>query len=295
MSGVRRILVATDFSAQAERAARRAMALAPADGTIHLLFVLPTGLLERIREVLGMADGDAARRAALAQAEERMEALRARLGAGFAGTLSASVEEGHPKLAISEYARAHGFDLVVAGAFGEGGNERLLSGVTAQKVVRSADRPVLLVRSEDHPGRAYRRVLVAVDFSEASRKALQWALDLCPEATVYVLHVFELPFEGTFDLEAMPWEVAERYRQVGHEQSREGLERFLAAFDGQRCRPLVRQGNPARVILGQAESQEVDLVAVGSRGLGPWTESLLGSVNVHLMQRCTCDLLTVRP
>lgn len=296
MERMRRILVATDFSDQAERAAWRARALAPADGSLHLLHVLAEGPLQRLREVLGVSVGREAREAVLAAARERLEDLRARLAAEYAGTVSAEVVEGHPRTAIGDYARAGGYDLVVAGAYGQEGEERLFSGVTAQKVVRTADRPVLLVRAGEGAGRGYRRVVVAVDFSAASRKALEWALALCPEATLYVLHVFELPFQQSIDYDALPLEVAERYREEGHALAKAELDRFLDGFgDCERCRPLVRQGDPSRVILGQAQAQEADLVVVGSRGLGGMSETLLGSVNLHLLHRAECDVLTVRP
>jgi len=295
-SNVQRILVATDFSAQAERAARRALALAPAGATVHLLHVLPAAPLQRIREVLGTPVDAQVREAALGEAEHRLEELRARLTGELGRTLTAEVVEGRPKTAISDYAREHAFDLVVAGTHGREGIQQVFSGNTAQKVVRTADRPVLLVGAVKGADRPYRRVLVAVDFSEASGRALHWALALSPEATVYVLHVFELPFEQIIDYQAVDREVAEHYREKGQDLARAELDRLLASTqETARCRPLIRQGEPARVILGQARYQEVDLIAMGSRGLGAGSESLLGSVNVHLMQRAECDLLSIRP
>lgn len=289
------VLVATDFSEPAEGAARRALTLAGGTHSVHLLHVLPTEPLQRIRAVLTGSESRRTREAVLASARQRMEDLRARLAADHSGLLSAEVVEDQPATAIAAYARQGDYGLVALGARGQRGWEWPLAGTTAQKVVRGADRPVLLVRRAPEGGGGYRRVLVAVDFSEASKRALEGALALCPDATVWVLHVFELPFEQLIDYDAMPWEAAEHYRRQGHARAQEDMTRFLAEVaDGDRCRPLIRQGEAARIILGMTRAQEVELVAVGSRGLGGLSESLLGSINLHLLHGAECDLLTVK-
>lgn len=290
---IRRVLIATDFSEAAERAARRALAVAPSASTICLLHVVPEGPLARIREVLGSPVDEQVRETAVDSARERMTELRERLAPGFSGMLATEVVEGDPRTAVSAYARTHQFDLVVAGARGEQGSTGLVPGTAAQKVVRTADRPVLLVRGAGSPGQGYRRVLAAVDFSGLSRRALEWALTLSPQAEVSVLNVVELPYERSIDYEAISGEIAERYRNEGRARAQGELEALLGDVSDPRCRSLVREGDPARVVMAQARSLGAELVAVGSRGLGGWSASLMGSVSLRLLQQGESDLLTV--
>lgn len=55
------------------------------------------------------------------------------------------------------------------------------------------------------------------------------------------------------------------------------------------------EGSPAEVILDLARSRDVDLIVVGSRGLGPAKGSLLGSVSSEIVQKADCPVLVARP
>jgi nucleotide-binding universal stress UspA family protein len=113
------VLLATDGSDGAERAADHAIAVAAATGArLHALTVGDDG---------GPAEGAAAR------ARE----------AGVDAT--AAVRSGRPHEAIREYAEGHGADLVVVGTHGRSGVERVLLGSVAERVLRTATRPVLVV------------------------------------------------------------------------------------------------------------------------------------------------------
>lgn len=294
-AGLVRILAATDFSEPAERAARRALAVAEATGAaVHLLHVLDEGPWRRFRELVGGEAGESLRDAARIEAERRLEGLRASLASGHRGEVTAGVVTGHPSGRIQGYAAEHGFDLIaVGGAAGEeSGLTHPLAGRTAQKVVRTAERPVLLVRGEGSPDRPYRRVLVAMDFSDSARRALDWALAVAPEARVHVLHVFELPFAPAIDFERFAGEAVDRYREMGAAGAEQRLAELLAGYPD-RCRPEVREGDPPYALAAQAELLDVDLVVLGSRGQGAWSEALLGSTTAHLLQNSGRDLLTV--
>ena len=55
------------------------------------------------------------------------------------------------------------------------------------------------------------------------------------------------------------------------------------------------EGSPAEVILDLARSRDVDLIVVGSRGLGPAKGSLLGSVSSEIVQKADRPVLVARP
>jgi nucleotide-binding universal stress UspA family protein len=53
-------------------------------------------------------------------------------------------------------------------------------------------------------------------------------------------------------------------------------------------------GRPASVVLDEATAWSADLVVVGTRGLGPFTAALLGSVSDEIVDHATCPVLVVR-
>jgi nucleotide-binding universal stress UspA family protein len=113
------VLLATDGGEGAERAADHAVAVAAATGAhLHALTVGD--------------DGGPAERAAARAREAGVDA-------------TAAVRSGRPHEAIREYAEDHGADLVVVGTHGRSGVERVLLGSVAERVLRTATRPVLVV------------------------------------------------------------------------------------------------------------------------------------------------------
>ncbi|MDZ7809637.1 MAG: universal stress protein [Arhodomonas sp.] len=97
--------------------------------------------------------------------------------------------------AIRDYMESIDADLGVLGASGRGLARQLWLGSTAERVLRRCRRPLLVTKTP--PARSYRRILVPVDFSRASRVAVDWASAVAPEAELVVLHAFEVPFEGS--------------------------------------------------------------------------------------------------
>ena len=126
------ILLPTDGSESAQRAAEHALALAGAtDATLHVLSVTEDSLLgedadtSTAEEAIGAVTGDAT-----AQGVEHLET---------------HIEAGEPDETILEYVEAHDLDAIVMGATGRRGIDRVLLGSVAEKTVRSATVPVVTV------------------------------------------------------------------------------------------------------------------------------------------------------
>jgi nucleotide-binding universal stress UspA family protein len=148
MTAIQTILVATDFSGPARVALDYGRELAHSLGaTLHVLHVV-----QEIPTYYGAEVG-----LAVANIEQSVEAAAGR-------ELEAAVGEHHGLVvrtattralnvaaAINEYATAHDVDLIVAGTHGRGVVSRLLMGSVAERLVRTATRPVLTVRAEDAP------------------------------------------------------------------------------------------------------------------------------------------------
>lgn len=147
---IRKILVPTDFSASSERALDYAMDLARALGAeIHLCHVGP--LPDYEVPVLVSPGMQAAAKslvdhlAALFQAtRHEMDELRERKK-GQGVELSDSFVEGYPDDGIVTRAKEWGAHLIVMGSHGRRGLTRVLLGSVAERVIRAAPCPVLVV------------------------------------------------------------------------------------------------------------------------------------------------------
>lgn len=111
-------------------------------------------------------------------------------------TIASALLEGPPAECLAAYVRDHGIELVVMTTHGRGGLSRIWLGSVADRLLRTVDVPVLLLRARDTPQPVdYRRVLVAVG-ERAELELIEPALTLgaVAGATSYVLvHVIEPP------------------------------------------------------------------------------------------------------
>lgn len=164
-------------------------------------------------------------------------------------------------------------------------------GPRTTRLARKAHSPVLAVRRQ--PRRHYRRVLAAVDLSEASRTAVDLAFAIAPEAEVTA--VAALPSNAEILL-AEAGVAAERLAQVRKQRMaalEESLGKFAAEYEG-RLDLHVVDGPPPDAIGELARRASADLVTVGSRGAAGSTMVLLGSVAEAVMETVPCDVAVAR-
>ena len=141
----KKILVATDFSETSDEAVRHAQELATAlRASLHLLHVVSADLGPGAPELWGVYSDDLLKRLE-AKAKTEMDQLCATLTRD--GVVPhAATRLGGEADTINDYAREQEIDLIVIGTHGRGGVEHLLLGSVAEKVVRGAPCPVLVVR-----------------------------------------------------------------------------------------------------------------------------------------------------
>jgi nucleotide-binding universal stress UspA family protein len=144
-----------------------------------------------------------------------------------------------------------------------------------------------------------RRILCPIDFSEASRHALEHAVVLAKwyESRITALHVVHVPllqqppiFVAGF-AEATPPSVPNRNARA------EELEAWLepARRVGIKADAIVDDGNATARILEHAGSSQADLIAMGTHGLSGFERFMLGSVAEKVLRKASCHVLTVPP
>lgn len=141
-------------------------------------------------------------------------------------------------------------------------------------------------------GMCFHHILVATDFSEASRRALSDALALATryEAPLSVLHVIP-PELALINLESpreldMAWQTAQRK-----------MKEFLSDIGPHHNieHIFLRSGPLSKVVESVIGEAEIDLLVIGTRGRGGLRKLALGSMAEQLLRLASCPVLTVGP
>lgn len=136
----------------------------------------------------------------------------------------------------------------------------------------------------------HKRILVGVDFSEASREVLEqasrWSRRLGVPLTA--LHVVEHPDPPLFSAYASMGDPG--WFQSFEPNARKVMDQWLEAYPG--CEGLIQTGNPAKCL---AEATDADtLLLVGHKGHGALGALHLGSTTERVIRRAAGDVLVIR-
>jgi nucleotide-binding universal stress UspA family protein len=287
------ILAATDLSAPSRHAVDRAYRLAAERGwQLSLAHAIAPGMFDGLQALLGN-DALSLDQTLVADTQARLAALNSDPRHSRGISADYVVLRGRPIEAIARHAEEIDAGLLVLGARGEGFLRQLTLGSTASRLLRKTRQPVLVVKQAPHE--AYRRILVAIDFSPAALAALRLVRQLAPEAALVLLHAVEMPFEGKMQHANVDPAIIQQYRiqaQLDGMQKLRDLARREALIDTE-TQLLAPHGDAPRLILEQEQEQDCDLIVVGKRGLHIVEELLLGSTTKHVLMEAQSDVLIV--
>ena len=176
-----------------------------------------------------------------------------------------------------------------------------LLGSTAERVCRTAPCSVLVThpRQREWVGATagdicLERVLVAHDFSDRSELGLQYGASLAARfgAELRLLHVLREP---ECDAPELAWVLG---TAEGFYHS--SVRRLQAAVAGDveaagKVKSVVLRGRPYEEILSYAREQEIDLICMGSDGVGRGPRALFGSNVDRVVRQAPCPVLVARP
>ncbi len=281
------VLVAVDFSPHARAAALRACEIARACAARVRLIHGAGATTER--SAADAASKEVARNDSPVRALESWCSDLEALGA----PISAVVEDADPVELIARHAHAEDVLLLVMGMHGFRGFDRVFLGSVADRTLRTARVPILLVKeNEQAAGLRIHRILLATDFSPASEHALrlsiQWARRL--KADVEVLHAIQEP-GGEHDY-PRPRDCASR---SGHQRTNalESLRSILSrtAAAGVRAVADLTYGPPSIEIVKHAARSRADLVVLGLSGQIEAGAMRFGSVTERVLRHVKCSVL----
>jgi nucleotide-binding universal stress UspA family protein len=141
------------------------------------------------------------------------------------------------------------------------------------------------------------KVLIAVDGSEISKRALEYTRDLLAkkEAAVTLFHV--IPQHIIYGRAVVAAEVYDMptERAASTRLLEESAELLQAGGVGPTIEHRVAVGDPAELILTAASTMDADLIVMGSRGLNAASRFLIGSTSTKVTSHARCAVLVVHP
>lgn len=177
--------------------------------------------------------------------------------------------------------------LLVVGNKGLGALDRFMLGSVSTKLIHHAACPVLVVKSEAVP---LKRIVLAVDGSPASAKALEFVLaTFQPDraigkggrAPIHVSVVHVMSFMKYPEV-----------KEAGRKLVDQSVQELVKA--GFTAEPVCQLGKPAEEVMEVASKHRADLIAMGAKGLDAVSRFLIGSVSTRVVQHANCSVLVVR-
>lgn len=268
------VVVATDFSARADRALDRA-----------LLLGKERNCTVRVIHALDFMDADNADWAGL---ENRM--------AQTIGEAPCPIEtafpEGSPPHAIANEAQAPEVKLLVLGPARYNSLGDYFLGTAVDYVLRNTDRPTLVVKNRARM--PYGHIVAGTDFSRASAYAIIEAARLFPDIDLHVVHAWQVPFQG-FQRDQYVAEEIEADEHKRLQKFMEDLKTQAPNLENATFR-LVRGGVHEALtteIEAHAHDPATTLVVLGSHGTSGFRQATLGSITSDLLRTLTSDILVI--
>ena len=139
-----------------------------------------------------------------------------------------------------------------------------------------------------------KKILLPTDGSEHAEKTVQYAIDLAKSlgASVDVMYAYQ---SATL-LRKRAAAMMEEYKQAMEEEAKEIVtevtERLKA--EGIKVSAVVVEGPAAEAILRAVDESSPDIIVMGSRGVGGFTNMLLGGVAEHVVHYSKVPVLVVK-
>lgn len=178
-------------------------------------------------------------------------------------------------------------DLTVMATHGRGGIGHLLLGSVTEKVVQQVHRPVLCIRSTEHPGSLpYRRILVPTDLSLVSRLPFPVAAFLARAFGAEVIGLHVVPSVTLATLSGVP-----EARPLVIPSEAHLWSFFQADFEGLPLTAQVHSGPVWERIVNVARVEKADLIVMSTRGHDSLADRILGSNTERVVRHAPCPVL----
>jgi nucleotide-binding universal stress UspA family protein len=289
MVAFKKILFPTDFSTNADKALAHAVRLADFDGGEVIVQHVVSNYFEKHPHWATLFDLHEMQK----QMDGYVEAHMMKILPRYTGDVRVRTEvsKGKPAEEIAALAERERVDLVVMGS---------AKGVVTNKVIRMTNRPVLAVTAlqsyADEVGlNKLTRILVATDFSEHSKRVIEYAFDLKRifHATIYMLYVIETSH-------AIEWALRQGHFSHALDKMKEWAANQLLNLTPDEFMKdpavirLVEVGTPSDMIANVASEVGADLTILGTHEYGTVHTHLIGTTTDQLLARTSTSILALK-
>ena len=280
---LRRIVLATDLTVRSKAAWLRAASLARQTGArLTVLHVIDSDQSERI----GRMRANRAYVQLLSQAD--------RAFGSAAGFIDVVVRRGSVRDVIARTAEEWDADLIVVAA-PKSRRLDMIVGTTAERLVRTAKRPVLVVRREAQD--SYGKVAIAADLSAASLPMMRTAIRLAAlyDTSTTIVHAIHPSYDGTMRSVGLDESTIARYQRSSQEAAKQRLQAMIAdaGLSPGSTRLVVRGDPPAAAVRAVIEYERPELLVIGASRWFLLKRLLIGSVADRLLRAALCDVLVI--
>jgi nucleotide-binding universal stress UspA family protein len=136
------------------------------------------------------------------------------------------------------------------------------------------------------------RLLVATDWSESSRSAVEEAIQLAKACSSKLIAMTTVLTNMEYE-DAMPWVIERAEKDM--QEKLESIRR-MASEQGIECETFVYRGDdPSMDIVNAAVTKHVDMIVMGTRGRTGLKKLIMGSVTGNVIGHTPCKVLVVPP
>ncbi|MBI2339646.1 MAG: universal stress protein [Deltaproteobacteria bacterium] len=284
-----KIVVACDFFPDAERTLKQAVFLAHAfQSKLFIVHVLEKNPDDPIWEILKLP---------LDMEMKIQDRILAPLREFFPREqpvfdYEIAVREGDVAIALTDFAREKGADLLMVGTRGRTGLAHALLGDNTERIAARANFPVWICRAP--VVESLREILAPLDFSEGNQTALEWADALACGfgASLHLMHVMVLPsFAVWYGQEDLP--AIQKAKEVILEKAESNLKTWLEKIKSPLADRICTEGQAADEIIKAARARKAGLIVMATHGHGRGRRPHLGKLSTSLVRHAPCSVLLI--
>ncbi|MFC0524695.1 universal stress protein [Pontibacillus salicampi] len=140
-----------------------------------------------------------------------------------------------------------------------------------------------------------RKVLVAYDGSDLAKKALKEAMLQNREGEQVDVHIVTVVNpKGPYSNPGLYKSIERDLKEKAEMELEELLDMYQKDYPAAILTTEVLTGNPGNQIAEYAKEHQIDIITIGSRGLGSVKELFLGSVSHRVVQQADCKVMVVK-